>query len=265
MDTAQRTYIVWRPEASGPSLLCFHHLSWQSINRGIEHWFIDYDLGQEWKCLKQLGSGMSYDQFHHHHRLTPLAHSVFNFSKALAGVSWGAMKEETDLFYAHAFPPPPNPIAHYGYLAFNLIKRVQENLYKGVDKQLSCKSWRTKEINVFLAGNKISGKCREATHQMMCNTSPVNWSWVCFLMLVTRLGVWAPSSPHPPHLYSDFCYKCLGWNVDPLSAKAWSFHSNCNPEYLFRHKHSSSWSEILRRLGGRIMPGHHFGDNAFFL
>lgn len=44
------------------------------------------------------------------------------------------MKEETDLFYAHAFPPPPNPIAHYGYLAFNLIKRVQ------VDKQLSCKS-----------------------------------------------------------------------------------------------------------------------------
>ena len=63
---------------------------------------------------------MSYDQFHHHHRLTPLAHSVFNFSKALTGVSQGAMKEETDLFYAHAFPPPPNPIDHYGYLAFNL-------------------------------------------------------------------------------------------------------------------------------------------------
>ena len=82
-------------------------------------------------------------------------------------------------------------------------------------------------------------------------------------MLITRLGFWAPSSPHPPQHSSDFAKKNLGWNMDIWSEKAWPFHFNFQPQILI-HKHSSSWSENPRRLWGRIIPGHHILDNAFF-
>lgn len=103
---------------------------------------------------------------------------VVSCSKFLSRINRAAM-EEGRLVLCSRVPSPlhhslwPPCIQPDWYLL--------ENLYKRIETWVSSKSWYPKKINLFLAGNKITGMCGEATHQKMCNNVPIHWLGYAFL------------------------------------------------------------------------------------
>lgn len=181
--------------------------------------------------------------------LGPSPHLIVSLSKGLIWVSRGAMKKETDSSYAHVSPSTqPHHSLWLPYIQPDL--HFQENLYKGIEKWLSSKSWNTKEIHVFLAGNKVTrevqrGHLSEDMQMMSLQT----YGGLRFeMMLIARLDFWAPSSPSLPHHSPDLLLQISWLECGDLVRKCMTLSFQCH-SYIFTQKHSGSWSRNLRKLG----------------
>lgn len=164
----------------------------------------------------------------------------------------------------HMSPPPPNPITHYGYLAFNLTYTFRKISIKRLKKWLSSKSWNTKEIHIFLTGNKITEKCREATPQKIHNDIPANWWRFTVLNAANSKARFlnaflSPSLPlQAPDLLLQISWlECRDLVRQCMTLSFW-FHS-----YIFIHEHPGTWSGSLGKLG-ESYAWQSFEDNVFF-
>lgn len=160
----------------------------------------------------------------------PFSHFVVSFSKFLSRVNRGGMEEGRFVLCSHVpsllhqslWPPCVQPDWY-----------LLENLYKGTETWVSSKSWYPKEINLFPAGNKITGTCRETTHQKIGNNVPIHWLGSAFFNdAITRLVSKHLSLSTCFIISQIFSYKYFCWNVSLWLENAWTFHSNFIPKYL---------------------------------